>query len=80
MAVALIVISQIALNEQFMVVGLDSASNGSKTQERASASSSGGSDNLVLKILKSKYGESKTFGENLIFILNRLSTLYHLES
>ena len=29
--------------------------------------------NLVLKILKDKLGDSKTFGENLIFILNRLS-------
>lgn len=30
--------------------------------------------NIVLKILREKLGESKTFGENLIFILNRLST------
>jgi len=34
---------------------------------------SGKPENLVLKVLKANPGENRTFGENLIFILNRLS-------
>lgn len=30
--------------------------------------------NLVLRVLKNSAGDSKTFGENIIFILNRAST------
>ncbi len=66
-------LSQIALNEQFMVAGLDDVANGRDKHHKKSSSSGGDRDNLVLKILKDKLGESKTFGENLIFILNRLS-------
>jgi ABC-type Zn2+ transport system substrate-binding protein/surface adhesin len=33
----------------------------------------GKAENLVLKVLKANPGENRTFGENLIFILNRLS-------
>lgn len=35
----------------------------------------GKAENLVLKVLKLNPGENRTFGENLIFILNRLSAL-----
>lgn len=37
---------------------------------------SGKAENLVLKVLKANPGENRTFGENLIFILNRLSKSY----
>jgi hypothetical protein len=35
--------------------------------------------NVVLKVMKAKMGASKTFGENIIFILNRLGTFICLE-
>lgn len=56
-----------------MVAGLEDVANGRDKHHKKSNSSGGDRDNLVLKILKDKLGESKTFGENLIFILNRLS-------
>ncbi|EIW79662.1 hypothetical protein CONPUDRAFT_83017 [Coniophora puteana RWD-64-598 SS2] len=51
----------VALNEQFMVAGLEPA-----TKQNASSS-----QNRVMNILMSRLGESKTFAENLIFMLNR---------
>jgi hypothetical protein len=56
-----------------MVAGLEDTPNGKDKQHKKANNRSGDQDNLVLKILKDKLGESKTFGENLIFILNRLS-------
>lgn len=66
-----------------MVAGLDGpAEVKEKERKRDGASpksssrrisNAGQSQNLVLKILTTKLDESKTFGENLIFILNRLS-------
>ena len=59
-----------------MVAGIDgngTSSRGPGHDKHAKKSTSSDSPNLVLKILNSKHGDSKTFGENLIFILNRLS-------
>ncbi|CAA7268812.1 unnamed protein product [Cyclocybe aegerita] len=56
----------IALNEQFMVVGLgDEDPNGQVKK--------GGPEhkNRVLRVLMRRLGSSKTFGENMIFMLNR---------
>jgi len=52
---------QVALNEQFMVACL-SNNSGPKEPE---------SQNRVLSVLMSRLGSSKTFGENMIFMLNR---------
>lgn len=56
-----------------MVAGLEDGVNGKDKPQKKSSKAGTEHDNLVLKILKDKLGESKTFGENLIFILNRLS-------
>ncbi|OAX33796.1 hypothetical protein K503DRAFT_775213 [Rhizopogon vinicolor AM-OR11-026] len=52
----------VGLNEQFMVACL--SNNQSKEPE---------SQNRVLNVLMSRLGSSKTFGENMIFMLNRAS-------
>ena len=71
---------QIALNEQFMVADLDqpketaTSPNGTKVPKKQQSLPTE-STNFVLRILREKLGESKTFGENIIFILNRLSRL-----
>ena len=60
-----------------MVAGLDAnapASNAPQLHQKKPAVPADIA-NLVLKILRDKLGDSKTFGENLIFILNRLSIL-----
>lgn len=68
---------QIALNEQFMVAGLPGPgeapcdSTGRRTK-RASVPAPQ-FENVVLRVMKERLDESKTFGENLIFILNRSS-------
>ncbi|KAH8833744.1 hypothetical protein DL96DRAFT_1578218 [Flagelloscypha sp. PMI_526] len=56
----------VALNEQFMVATLD----GSKSPQSHSDSISD-SKNRVLRVLMQRLGSSKTFGENMIFMLNR---------
>ncbi|KAI6112359.1 hypothetical protein EDD17DRAFT_1595623 [Pisolithus thermaeus] len=56
----------VALNEQFMVAGLDkkTALSFGKTSEV---------QNRVVHVLTSRLGSSKTFGANMIFMLNRAS-------
>ncbi|EIM23034.1 hypothetical protein WALSEDRAFT_53811 [Wallemia mellicola CBS 633.66] len=54
-----------SLNEQYMIRNLDSNSVRSQHLQI--------SNNLVLNVLTRRLGTSKTFGENLIFILNRAS-------
>ncbi|KAF8452541.1 hypothetical protein L210DRAFT_3518904 [Boletus edulis BED1] len=58
----------VALNEQFMVAGLNDAASPQTGQEKASEVR-----NRVLDVLISRLGSSKTFGENMIFMLNRAS-------
>ena len=62
----LLSIIQLALNEQFMVAGTKKKST--EVEEPAD------SRNRVLDVLKSRLGSSKTFGENMIFMLNRACT------
>lgn len=54
---------QVGLNEQFMVAGLGDANT--KQPEEPS--------NRVVRVLMRRLGMSKTFGENMIFMLNRAS-------
>lgn len=54
--------SKVALNEQFMVTGLG-------------GDGADGSPNRIIRILVRRGGNSATFGENLIFMLNRASAL-----
>ncbi|KZT64976.1 hypothetical protein DAEQUDRAFT_731946 [Daedalea quercina L-15889] len=59
----------VALNEQFMVAGLHSHDeNGSKHHSHKTEN-----DNRVLQVLTARRGSSMTFGENMIFMLNRAS-------
>ena len=65
---------QVALNEQFMVASLHPNTpqpnlNGFAAQQTDSRTPE--SSNRVLRVLISRVGSSPTFGENLIFMLNR---------
>jgi SPIN90/Ldb17, leucine-rich domain len=55
---------QVALNEQFMVSALHMNKDDMKKDKPKT-------DNRVIQILMRRLGSSKTFGENLIFMLNR---------
>ncbi|OAV91210.1 hypothetical protein PTTG_04722 [Puccinia triticina 1-1 BBBD Race 1] len=68
----------IALNEQFMLAGLHHESqkpidNPPRHHRRRSHHASDGESNIIIRTMKHRLDESKTFGENLIFILNRAS-------
>ncbi|KAF7342139.1 DUF2013 domain-containing protein [Mycena venus] len=56
----------VALNEQFMVASLPNESDGT-----ISAPAPSEPKNRVLRVLMRRLGHSKTFGENMIFMLNR---------
>ncbi|KIK95658.1 hypothetical protein PAXRUDRAFT_826793 [Paxillus rubicundulus Ve08.2h10] len=58
----------VALNEQFMVAGLSNTARSQDSQGKASELR-----NRVIDVLISRLGSSKTFGENMIFMLNRAS-------
>ncbi|CAK5277961.1 unnamed protein product [Mycena citricolor] len=58
----------VALNEQFMVASLPSESEKHHSDKHPSSSEPA---NRVLRILMRRLGSSKTFGENMIFMLNR---------
>lgn len=55
----------VAMNEQYMVSTLAPSSSGSSATRP---------QNLVLSVLQQRLNASKTFGENLIFMLNRASS------
>lgn len=59
---------QVALNEQFMVASL-----GNNTVSASQSTPEG--NNRVLHVLMRRLWASKTFGENMIFMLNRASML-----
>jgi Protein of unknown function (DUF2013) len=62
---------QVALNEQFMVASLNAKpGNGSELNNSGKAVDS---KNRVLNVLMRRLGSSQTFGENMIFMLNRAS-------
>ena len=64
----MLIVTKVSLNEQFMVATLpDSPANGK-------ASGISESKNRVLRVLMRRLGSSKTFGENMIFMLNRART------
>lgn len=67
----------IALNEQFMIASLQlhpkNLENVSRHHRRKSHQRSDLDSNIIIRTMKHRLNESKTFGENLIFILNRAS-------
>ncbi|CEH14403.1 Coeffector of mDia Rho GTPase, regulates actin polymerization and cell adhesion turnover [Ceraceosorus bombacis] len=63
----------VALNEQFMVSALALATEAIR-DEKPSKDTPQRSGNLIISILKERFNHSKTFGENLIFMLNRASS------
>ena len=64
---------QVALNEQFMVASLkpETPRPDAKSAREIKDGQTPDSQNRVLRILMSRLGSSMTFGENLIFMLNR---------
>lgn len=64
---------QVALNEQFMVASLhpETPRADAKSPRDVRDVQAADSRNRVLRILMSRLGSSMTFGENLIFMLNR---------
>jgi hypothetical protein len=56
---------QLAFNEQFVVGAMSRSTDNVNMIEESKRS------NKVLKVLGKRIGTSKTFGENLIFMLNR---------
>ncbi|GJJ14706.1 hypothetical protein Clacol_008973 [Clathrus columnatus] len=60
----------IALNEQFMVAALPSH----KPDDKEKAQEGSTSENRIIEVLVRRSGSSKTFGENIIFMLNRAGT------
>ena len=60
---------QVALNEQFMVAGLHPHEENNGKHHRTET------DNRVLQVLMTRRGTSMTFGENMIFMLNRASKI-----
>ncbi|KAJ3775590.1 hypothetical protein FB446DRAFT_724736 [Lentinula raphanica] len=59
----------VALNEQFMVASIGNEGNNSNRHHTPSSTSD--SDNRVLRVLMRRLGSTQTFGENMIFMLNR---------
>ena len=67
---------QVALNEEFMVAGLglgeeeSQAKPGKKTEEAPEPK------NRIIRVMMRRLGTCRTFGENMIFMLNRASKSY----
>lgn len=59
----------VALNEQFMVSGISATAATSGAKKSAASAA-----NTVMTVLRTRLNASKTFGENLIFMLNRASS------
>ncbi|PWN52178.1 hypothetical protein IE53DRAFT_15579 [Violaceomyces palustris] len=68
----------VAMNEQFMVSGLNApparAVAGDSSGVQSAPITNTRPTNAVLEVLKDRLNASKTFGENLIFMLNRASS------
>lgn len=66
----------VALNEQFMVSGIETATglqkNGSNSHSRKTSATH---SNVVMTVLRFRLNASNTFGENIIWMLNRASSL-----
>jgi hypothetical protein len=65
---SLLTVTKVSLNEQFMVAALP---DGPANVPNAKANDISESKNRVLRVLMRRLGSSKTFGENMIFMLNR---------
>ena len=68
---------QVALNEEFMVAGLGEADSQAdpekkKTEEVAEPT------NKIIRVMMRRLGTCRTFGENMVFMLNRASKSYFL--
>ncbi|KAJ3753093.1 hypothetical protein EV360DRAFT_54036 [Lentinula raphanica] len=59
----------VALNEQFMVASIGNEGNNSNRHHTPTSTSE--ADNRVLRVLMRRLGSTQTFGENMIFMLNR---------
>lgn len=62
--------TQVSLNEQFMVASVESL-NLPQSAPAVPKAQLPESQNRVLDVLMRRLGASKTFGENMIFMLNR---------
>ena len=68
--VCVLTVTQVALNEQFMVATMSSSPSNTTASQNLKQSSDE-DNNRVLRILMRRLNSSKTFGENMIFMLNR---------
>jgi hypothetical protein len=66
---------QVALNEEFMVAGL--GEEGSQTNpEKKKAEEAPEPKNRIIRVMLRRLGTCRTFGENMVFMLNRASKSY----
>ena len=63
---------QVALNEEFMVAGLGGEVSPT-SQEKNKAEESAEPKNRIIRVMMRRLGSCRTFGENMIFMLNRTS-------
>ena len=65
---------QVALNEEFMVAGLGEEE--SKTIPEKKAEEAPEPKNRIIRVMMRRLGSCRTFGENMVFMLNRASESY----
>ena len=64
---------QVALNEQFMVAGLGEGEESHTSTEKKKVEESSEPKNRIIRGMMRRLGSCRTFGENMIFMLNRTS-------
>ena len=65
---------QVALNEEFMVAGLGEEESQAKPEKKTEEAPE--PKNRIIRVMMRRLGTCRTFGENMIFMLNRASKLY----
>ena len=66
---------QIALNEEFMVAGLGEEESQANPEKKKSEEAPE-PKNRIIRVMMRRLGSCKTFGENMVFMLNRASESY----
>ena len=66
---------QVALNEEFMVAGLGEEES-KASPERKKTEEPPEPKNRIIRIMMRRLGSCRTFGENMVFMLNRASESY----
>jgi len=69
---------QVSLNEEFMVAGLGGGEEFQANPEKKKMEGAPEPKNRILRVMMRRLGTCRTFGENMIFMLNRASESYIL--